>query len=694
MKSKQRFFDGTVLKKDLTRFAPAWALYLIGGVMIAVSAMSNEFSWAGNGLGSRQVVNALNDCVGSFGMLNMVYAILVAQLLFGDMFNSKLCNALHAMPLRREGWFITHLVSGLAFSLVPNLVISLSIMPFAGEYWYATLLWLLGMQMHYLFFFGLAVFSMFCTGSRFAAVTVYGILNFLSLLVAWFAFTMYYPLLYGLTMDDYQGYVYFCPVVQLLENPDYFSVLHLGTCPCKLLGDTSYTLMDNGILHKTAWGGMGSSWGYLGILAAIGAVLLVLALLLYRRRSLESAGSFVAFRPMKPLFRIIFTLGAGGVCQFFATWLMGESDAVGYLFLTIGLILGFFVSQMFIERTVRVFRRKSFLQLAIFAVAFSLSLLLTWLDPIGITRYIPKADQVEKVYVVGDNISYETIQVWEKNDRPYTGYTSTEPQSIEKARQVHQLLIDEGRGKYYNTVTVCYVLKNGQVVLRQYAPYNDSKADTAVQELLRTPEAATGYSSLEALKAAVTNIHLNGSDLNPTLKDSFLEALWQDAQAGSFSQNESWHYQNHDCEKPLLSFMLYYENGYGNTFYLYRCCTNLQNWVGRNATPADSLLSTLSLEDLMNQVDYISSDIVSFDSPNGDLLYDLLYCMKADMAYGTAVSCYSATVEQLEDWNTVAVAIRSGSTGHEKLLVSPESKTWNYLLEHADKIVPPELPPE
>ena len=34
MKSRTSFFNMTVLKKDLLRFAPVWAVYLIAGLLV------------------------------------------------------------------------------------------------------------------------------------------------------------------------------------------------------------------------------------------------------------------------------------------------------------------------------------------------------------------------------------------------------------------------------------------------------------------------------------------------------------------------------------------------------------------------------------------------------------------------------------------------------------------------------------
>ena len=38
--------------------------------------------------------------------------LLAALVLFGDLDNPRMCNALHALPLRRETWFFSHAAAG------------------------------------------------------------------------------------------------------------------------------------------------------------------------------------------------------------------------------------------------------------------------------------------------------------------------------------------------------------------------------------------------------------------------------------------------------------------------------------------------------------------------------------------------------------------------------------------------------
>ena len=137
MKFRKSFFNGAVFRKNLTRFAPVWLLYtvclLLGLVMLSESGV--EYWLSAN----------IAQGISFMSIVNFAYALLSALLLFGDLTNSKMCNALHALPLRRETWFGTHIASGIAFSLLPNLVIALIALPIMqlGIGWTAVFWWLL-----------------------------------------------------------------------------------------------------------------------------------------------------------------------------------------------------------------------------------------------------------------------------------------------------------------------------------------------------------------------------------------------------------------------------------------------------------------------------------------------------------------------------------------------------------------------
>ena len=88
MKLRTSFFNFRVLRKNLSRFAPLWILYAVGEVLGLMTLPMTGPSAARD----------LICLMGPVSAFHMCYAFLVAACLFGDLFDSRMCNGLHAMP--------------------------------------------------------------------------------------------------------------------------------------------------------------------------------------------------------------------------------------------------------------------------------------------------------------------------------------------------------------------------------------------------------------------------------------------------------------------------------------------------------------------------------------------------------------------------------------------------------------------
>mgnify|MGYP003285378316 FL=1 len=124
MQSRTSFFNGAVFRKNLTRFAPVMALDTLLLVIMIMLAWTRPGENRGY-----YFIDQVSTLISLMGYVNLVYGAVVAQLIFGDLFSSRMCNALHAMPLRRECWFVTNVVSGLVYSLIPTAVAALVLLP-------------------------------------------------------------------------------------------------------------------------------------------------------------------------------------------------------------------------------------------------------------------------------------------------------------------------------------------------------------------------------------------------------------------------------------------------------------------------------------------------------------------------------------------------------------------------------------
>lgn len=543
MKSRTSFFNFTVFRKDITRFAPAWGLYLVGMLLIMLgTADSTEPMYSAQSLG---------EVLGPFSVINLIYAALCVQLLFGDLFRSRLCNALHAMPLRREGWFLTHFLSGLTFSIVPNLLVALAVLPRLGGYWYVSGLWLLGMTLHFLFFYGVAIFSVMCTGNRFAMAAVYGILNFASLLVYWFAYTIYEPVLFGISFS-FDSFALFCPAVWL-SGYEYHTV---------------QSVVD---VERMTVQCDGAAWLYLSVAAGVGIVFAVAALLMYRHRALETAGDFMAVRPLAPVFGVMFTLTATAVFAIFGDLFSG-SDAV---FMVVGFVVGYFTGQMLLRRTVKVFQLKSFLKCAGLGLLLIGSVALTALDPLGVTRWTPRVDQVASASVSLNGYRYSKVELTGEKD-------------VARIIGLHQNVIEngpisdwEGTDPAARSINVAleYTLRDGRHVRRQYLTTTDQLDLEYMKEIFSDPAYVLGYTDWESYCRSVSAIYVdNSGKLTGDACRELLEAMRADGEEGKLAQLNALHTS---WETVILNLEVVERNTF-RVLRIYSDADNTIRWLKAN----------------------------------------------------------------------------------------------------------------
>ena len=559
MKSRTSFFNPTVFKKDLTRFAPTWALYTVGLFMMLAICMDATHQY-------RQAQN-LVDTLSFMAVINLGYGLLNGQLLFGDLFSAKHCNALHAMPLRRECWYVTHTVSGLLFSLVPNALFTLVAAAILGGGWSVAFWWLLVVTLQYVCFFGLAVLSALCVGNRFAMVLVYGIINFLSVIIYWFYYSIYEPLLYGVQCSE-DAFTRFCPVWTMDEMGYDLLVINRTT--------------ESQMVRTVE---IGEGWGYYAIYAAIGVALLGLALMLYRRRKLESAGDFMAVRALEPVFLGLYTLSVAAFFHAFADLF----DTVQYVFLGLGIIVGFFTGRMLLKRTIRVFQPKALLAFAVVCVVFAGSMVMTAIDPLGVTRYVPRAEQVKHVYVTSN-----------RYNQNYSGdFVLKTPEDVEKVVQLHETILAGEPAELdddYFSICVSYVLKNGKTVQRYY-PDVKVGSEAWVQAkffFTRTEYILNGdpdavLAGLASVDVSVYESAENGDgyygSLPADMGRELMQAIIADCNTGKLVQH--WAFAEDRDSIGWLEFRWVDENGieYYNNIDLYRSADETTDFLENTVQP-------------------------------------------------------------------------------------------------------------
>lgn len=557
MKLKTSFFNIYVLKKNLTRFAPLWALYAVAEVL---GLMSIHVDAPG------LIADDLGYIMGPVSIFHAAYAFLVAACLFGDLFDSRLCNGLHAMPMRREGWLLTNLVSGLVFALIPAVVGAAFAAVMLKQYFWLGLLWQGTSLLQFVFFFGVAVFSAMCAGKRLGMAAIYAILNFLSLLIFWVVDTIFEPLLPGVVLDD-NVFTLFCPVVSIVQ-------------------DTYVDFYYDKILGGFFKGFIAKDWCYLYVCAGAGVVFAVLGWLLYRKRHLETAGDFISFRPMRIFFLLTYTIALGALLFSFMGQFLGlESD---YGFLVAGVVIGWFTGWMLLERNVKIFNKKVFLGFVAFSLFVAGCIGLTKLDPLGIATYIPTTDEIENacLYLPTDfyNFTYGSLE----DDRDLS-----KPEDIAQVQKLHQMMLETPKATDDESITVYvrYEKENGMAVLRRYDIPGQSKTAGELNHYFSDLRQVFDTDDWQQLKENVefVDVYLRGSsyDINitdPHKIDALFAAIEADSKAKTMAQHDYFHWDQeyvgavHIAWKVLKST----EHGTitrGESISIYEDCVNTQAFL-------------------------------------------------------------------------------------------------------------------
>jgi len=500
MRSRTSYFNKTVFRKNLTRFAPVWGVYTLC-LLIGLGLMYME---ADNRTVNFWFASHMATAIQVMGLVNLFYAPLAAVLLFGDLFNARMCNAFHAMPLRRETLFVTNVASGLLFSLVPTAVMALLSIPLlmgtvVHNAWQIAILWFVGANLEFVCYFGMAVFCIFCTGNRLGFAALYAVLNGGAYLVWAIVDMLYTPMLYGVITPS-RLVELLTPVANMVDDT-FVEVSNYHDMMMLFRGREGEAIAD-------FW--VDENYYNLMVFALVGLVFLLLGLVMYRKRNLECAGDAVAVRWLAPVFQTIAAVAGSAmalVClEMFFGYSLRSNRVILYGLPVCGMAVGWFAGKMLLERSTRVFRPKNWMGLGILAALFAVSLILTQFDVFGIETWTPKPEKVVSVTLScgGDMELTERedveniIRLQEMALEDRLENSGAYPASyVDAFGTVSNIPYPEGDGfrygedgpydtmeKHYfaDMIRITYVMKNGKEVHRRYTVWASFEEGDIIKE--------------------------------------------------------------------------------------------------------------------------------------------------------------------------------------------------------------------
>ena len=552
------YFNKTLFAKHFARFWPIWGLYgLIWTMCLPLGILLDSRSgWTQ----VRARVLPLNylDTSGWFSaatFLAVVFGLLAAMAVFSYLYSARSVGLFHALPLRREGLFLTSYLAGLGFLILPNLAVfllALAAEAACGAVVFSSLFtWLVVSSLLGLFFYSFAVFCAMFTGHILALPAFYVVLNGLAAGLAVLFGQMAHEFLFG-----FDGASWLTGLASWLSP-----VLRLSACHVVIP-----TVMD---AAGNGWADYASAYftglGYVALYALVGVVLAVLALAVYRRRQLETAGDVVSVSWVRPVFKygVAFcaAVALGETLYSLFSALLPRGAWGLLLMLLLWGAAGYFVAEMLLRKKFWVFRG-SWKGCVVLLCCLTAAMCLMEFDVTGFERRVPDPARVQSVSLdAGSTAPY--------NDANGRTLTLETPEELAAVTELHRAIVArkaaiEGAEPDYTYeqldsglevetsgqawVQLRYTLTDGSVVTRSYRiPLTQEALDdpdtpaARLDALLNAPgQAEKAYFGAMAegdylISAVVTQPHYDGEgayyyDEKP-VDSAGLEELWSAVQA-------------------------------------------------------------------------------------------------------------------------------------------------------------------
>ena len=478
MKSKISFFNAGLFRSTLRRLWPLWTIHFAGWLLfLPVLTLMNNL---GPNKSTNFIFAICESAVFASSVVAFIMAILAAMAVFSFMYSSRSTGLIASLPVRREAIFGSTWLGGVFVIVGSNLVIALLTFLFslgattsAALAFKAVCIWLGVYSMQFILFYGIASLTAVMTGSIAVLPILYIIFNFLVVGMEDIIRLDFSCLIWGMSNDSFDCVLDFLsPLVYMLEN--FTPVLKYNT---PYAYDTyGLALQTSECISFTF-----NYWLPSAIYCVVGLVFSAAALMIFRRRRMESAGDVVAVRCMHPVFKYGVTVCSalcGGLLLYTVLFALFESRSASVFIMILSMIIfafiGYFGAKMLLEKSFHVFRGSwvGFIVVCCLCAVFTLC---CDLDVCGIGAYVPKEGSIKSITV------YQTGSV-------------EDPAIIENYRQLHEKIVsykDEYEHIVYSDDTESimfeYKLKNGRTVSREYTLPMDDENVERYYELANTP---------------------------------------------------------------------------------------------------------------------------------------------------------------------------------------------------------------
>ena len=465
MRSATSFFNQTLFRNQLQRTWPLWlgytALWLF---ILPVTLLTKGSSYQERFTAADAADLLLNTGARGGIFIALFFGLCFAMLAFSYLTQSRATNGYHALPLRRETLFSTAYLTGL-FCQLSSILLAYALsaviaVPFQLSVTAVTVPAMLAAMLETVFFYSFAVLCMMMTGQMLAAPAFYLIGNFLAVSMESLVRSFAGNFLYGYAANDAGKLGFLSPLYWMNR-----------------IVDVSWS--QDGTVYSLAPGTLPLLIAY----AAAGLVIALIALLLYRTRKSELTGSTVAFSWAAPVFKygVAFcTAIAPGQLLYYL--LFGQYQPSGHYSLpgtivcmVIAGLLGYYIAEMLIRKSFRVFRAGAKGAAIVAGVLVLLGVSMTF-DLTGYQNRVPDESDVESVYYSFGGTTHVVTE-----DRDAIRYLLAAHRAIADSKNEQMRLLsvptsasvemsgeDDTSDQRQFSLEIAYYLYNGTQLTRRY----------------------------------------------------------------------------------------------------------------------------------------------------------------------------------------------------------------------------------
>lgn len=462
MNSKTSFINAGILRNDFKSLGWIGAVYLLGLLLIVPLKIVMIYSRQATtgfiyNVSNNPYLQVFRFDSSLYFVLLLTIPVLTGILLFRYLQSGEAADMAHALPIRRETLYNTHLTAGIILLFVPIIVTSLvswAVLQGLGIDYVSgreVLTWLGVALVFNLLLFTCSV----AVGMLSGMSTVQAALTYILLLLpAGLSF---------LLLNNLQLYIFGFPC-------DYFLVNNLERLsPLLRIGSN-----------------LPFAGGEIAIYLFCCLAFFLLGLFLYRRRPSENAGNALAFRGLHPV--LVYGITFCGMLLL-GSYFHGTQNSMGWTYFGyfLGSILGYFLSIVLINKSLDVFKFRLVRDYLLYSLVIVLLIGGLNYDLIGYEKRIPPLANVKSVYLDG---SFYRLNAAKTVQASYVGRTSndnnyqrqvtmvyTDPENVAYIHELHQTIIENRKTEkprvYDRSIPqrvwcFAYHMQDGRTVYRQY----------------------------------------------------------------------------------------------------------------------------------------------------------------------------------------------------------------------------------